>query len=741
MEPDHTESRHRDRRSATLQSARIATIAAVVVLAMQVASKTARDAVFLGAFGAHALPKVMTAAAVLSLVAVALGAGLAARLGSGRFLTSALLLNAGLYVGELALARFAPDVAAVALYLHVAALGALLVSGLWSLVGGRFDPHRARSVVGRIATGATLGGAFGGVVADGVHRVLGAEGLLVVLMLASLAGAALVHRFASLVRRKPTPPLHRGTSGSSALRDAPYLGGVAALGLAIATSQAILDFAFKEQVAEAFRSEGGMITFFGWYHTAVGLLTFLAQWAVGSRLAERFGFALPLALLPGFLALGGLGCVAAPSFLSLVVLRGGETMIANGVYHTGYEVLFTPLRDAVRRPAKLLVDVAASRLGDGLGALLLFVMLAFLPDLPLRGLLVGVSVLGLLALAVVPSLQSGYVSSLVAALREGAIRLDADAELDATTRRTLGETRVAIDRERLLREIELFRQAADPPEPSAGELDLASRAARAPLVIGAGALDALGTADRASLEQKLAEPLDPRLARAALPLLLDEAARAPARRALERCAARATGALEDAMLDADEDLRLRQWAAVLLGGVAQERAREALVRGLSAESFPVRAAAGRALVRLSRAHAELALPRERVAAAIALGLERARNEAPESPDAQPLPTNLDPPVLDLPDATLAELDPLVVHVLGLASLVLDPRAVGVTARALAGHDETLRGTAIEYLDNVLPRATRELLLDRLREREADEPAPPSLRSASELEALLLRERH
>ena len=55
---------------------------------------------------------------------------------------------------------------AVAIYLHVAGLGALLLSGYWSLVSERFDPRGARESFGRIAAAGTFGGALGGLAAD-----------------------------------------------------------------------------------------------------------------------------------------------------------------------------------------------------------------------------------------------------------------------------------------------------------------------------------------------------------------------------------------------------------------------------------------------------------------------------------------------------------------------------------------------------------------------------------------------
>ena len=51
-------------------------------------------------------------------------------------------------------------------YIHVVALGAIVLSGFWSLLNERFDPRSGKKYFGRIAGVGTLGGIVGGVVAE-----------------------------------------------------------------------------------------------------------------------------------------------------------------------------------------------------------------------------------------------------------------------------------------------------------------------------------------------------------------------------------------------------------------------------------------------------------------------------------------------------------------------------------------------------------------------------------------------
>ena len=75
------------------------------------------------------------------------------------------------------------------------------------------------------------------------------------------------------------------------------------------------------------------------------------------------------------------------------------------------------------------------------------------------------------------------------------------------------------------------------------------------------------------------------------------------------------------------------------------------------------------------------------------------------------------------------------HVFRLLSLVLDREPVRIAWGALRAGDATLRGTALEYLDNVLPDTLRAALWPRLGQPA---PSPPRARQHQEVVDDLLR---
>ena len=176
-----------DRRAAAAASA-----AATVIIALQLAAKSTRDALFLSTFGVASLPAMVIAAAVLSMVLTLILARAMARTRPGRLVPRLFLLSGMLVIAEWMLAIQFRRPAAILVYLHFNALGALLVSGFWAMVNERFDPSTARHAIGRITAGGSLGGLIGGLLPERVGAVLSLTAMLPILAGLHFLAAGLV---------------------------------------------------------------------------------------------------------------------------------------------------------------------------------------------------------------------------------------------------------------------------------------------------------------------------------------------------------------------------------------------------------------------------------------------------------------------------------------------------------------------------------------------------------------------
>ena len=343
-----------DRTQADRTALIAATLVAGAMIAQQVASKAARDALFLGNFPVQRLPDMVLAAAILGLLLIIPMTRLLVAVGPSRFVPAAFLSSGCLLLVEWLFCRVSISAGAVLVYLHVAAIGPALVSGFWSLVNERFDPRTARRRMSRLVAGATLGGLLGGLVAERVGSTFGAVAILPVLAgLHVLCGTGVSrvrsHGFPAVpgVRGRSAPtigtgdegppdpeasstlegvhlteagiaeagvPMRRDPDGSgfsggvrSLLRPG-YLRHMAILVVLGTLAAGLLDYVLKVRASEAFANrEDQLVRFFALFYTGTAFLTFLVQTTISRWLLERWGPSRAASALPAAVGLGSGG--------------------------------------------------------------------------------------------------------------------------------------------------------------------------------------------------------------------------------------------------------------------------------------------------------------------------------------------------------------------------------------------------------------------------------------------------
>jgi ATP/ADP translocase len=263
-----------DRRAAVIAGM----VAAGALIAQQVAGRATRDTLFLSSFSVTSLPYVMIAAAVVSAAAVMAFSAALSRRSPAQILPLALAAGTVLLLAEWGLSIVSPRLAAVAVYLHMAAFGATVVSGFWSVVNERFDPHTARRVMGDITLGASLGGVGGGLLAWAAAGVVPVPSMLALMAAFNVISLLALRRLGAPVRsagdrRAPPPAEATGPlSGLRVLQEVPYLRDLALMVALGAATEALLDFALNRTAVAAFPDRAALMSFFALFHTGVGWL-------------------------------------------------------------------------------------------------------------------------------------------------------------------------------------------------------------------------------------------------------------------------------------------------------------------------------------------------------------------------------------------------------------------------------------------------------------------------------------
>ncbi len=723
-----------------------ATAASGAMIAQQVAGKAVRDALFLTQFDVRWLPSMMAAAAVLSLITVLWLSRIITRYAPARVVPILFGVNAIALVGEWLVGFASPGVAAVTVYLHTAVFGPALISSFWSLMNERFDPHTARRAVSRVASGGTLGGVLGSLVAW-----RGAQFVAVPTMLLVLAGTSTICLAGTLMLSAPQTPRAEKKEADAAVgvateptnpspfqvfRDAPYLRTLSLLVALGAVTSSLLDFVFSAQATAHVGRGPALLAFFGFFWLAVSVLSFLLQALLGKLALEKLGLAVTVALLPGVVVLGGAVGLAVPGLLSSSLLRGAEAVQRNSLFRSAYELLYTPLPEEKKRATKTIIDVAFDRAGTVVGSAIVFLALRFVPQKASLVLLVIGIAASFLTLARSRPLHRGYVGALEESLKLGSIKLDPDDIVDHATRKLMTSKATAaadaIDPEKVIETLEdgaglhsqrLAVVAAQPPpaerEPSAeiGAMVDAIRDLRS------------GAPERVRAAIAKNQPLDAALVPHVVPLLSQNEHYTEAMRSLIAVVADVTGQLLDVLLSAKTEFVVRRRLPRVLSRCATQRAADGLLRGLEDHRFEVRYECGRALLRVTESAPDVKVPLDAVLVAVkrevAMSSEVWETQSDFDEDDDDRPALIDRLLRDRVHRSLE-------HVFTILSLHLDREPLRLAFKALHQEDESLRGTALEYLENVLPDEVRDAVWPFLGEARPMRQARPATEIFDEL---------
>jgi hypothetical protein len=725
---------------------------AAAVSAQFIAGKATRDALYLGALDVTSLPVMVMATAAFSLALVALSAITLRRISPAVAVPAAFVLNAVLLLIEWALAGAAPTWAARAVYLHFSGLGPMLGSGFWLIATELFDPRTARRNFGQIAGVGTLSGLGGALVAERVATFLGVAAMLPILAGLSLLGAWQIRRLATRfgeseamrpVRSRlepetiPVRPASLGggpeqdgamagatdllpdspQSGLRALAQASYLRNLAMLVLLGTAAATLVDYAFKVKAVEAFGDGDRLLRFFAIYYAGTSLIAFAVQAGASTFSLERFGLALTTSSPSLALAVGGVVGMLLSNFEGVLAARAGEAAFRGSLFRSGYELFFTPIPSTEKRAAKSVIDVGFDRLGDALGGGVIRLLILLVPATRQTDAILGGAVLcSLAALVVARRLNQGYVHTLERSLMSRAVELELDEVEDLTTRTTLMRT---------LHTMQL--QMPRPPEAAGPASNLSQADPEVQEIVALRSRDRDRVLTVLRDEARLPRSLVPHV----VPLLAWDPVAEDAIRALRAVVDAHVGELIDVLVDASQPFAIRRRLARVLAAANSQRAVDGLLLGLDDRRFEVRFHCGRALAAILGRNPGVHIDSSRV-------FDVVRSEVEVERSVWESHKLLDQVQEDEPgdDMIKARTSRSLGHVFTLLSLVLQATPLQIAYKGLQTSDRALRGTALEYLEEVLPPDIRKGLRPFLGDDGPERPG--EARSRDDVLADLLR---
>jgi hypothetical protein len=665
----------------------IAQVTAAALIAQQVGSNAIRDGLFLSIFSVQRLPYFMAGAAVLAIFAAQFSGYLLARLGPVRIAPALFVSSATLFLIEWLLLRWQPPASAVLLYLHSSVLGPIAISSFWSLLNERFDPHSAKPLMARVAGAATFGGLIGGVSAERVAALFPQGTLLPLLGLAGgicVTGAIALGKGASTSRPRVIEEPDRSGAWTQVRRQ-PLLRNLAVVVALAAMLAALVDYLLKAEAVGYFGKGPHLVRFFGLFYAGTALAAVAIQASLGRVVLGRLGLGGSVASHPAVVGVASvLGFVLPPPWRGILP-RGLDVVVRSSTFRTGYELLYTPLAEATKRSAKSVIDVGCDCAGKGTGAVLILLLVGVAPSHPFVAVNLAAVLIASGEFVVARRLRGEYVGALEGGLR----RQGSDFDLAAVYSMadfTVARSMAGLDQAAVLKALGspgVVRDAAPPADPVVTAIH--EFRSGDPLRI------------RAALRNP---PRDPLIIGALVPLLANDDSVRLVVSALGTFGSRAAGEMVSVLLDPATPDVIRRRLPLALKSCPSPIARDGLMAALEAFDFECRLRCGRALLALTDEHPELV---------------------------KPFPTALSLVERELSGDGVPHL--LKEHVFNLLALALEREPVRIAARAFGTDDAYMRGTALEYLETVLPAR----LFSALRPLLAAQGPPPPARRRPEAE--------
>ena len=664
--------------------------AALMMIAHLQGGKTVRDALFLSNFDVIDLPKMMIATAVFSLLAVFTFSRLLSAHGPLRITPALYIFSGVLSVGEFFGMVLWPHVITIILYLHITVVDSLLISGFWSIINERYDPYSAKKVISRMVIFTTLGGLLGAGAASVVAKMIDTRAVLAMLaILHGLTGLALykVTRGQTKIAGQQAIP----QSLLTIVKHNSLIRRIGLLMLTLAGIMALLDYLFKATLQVTLSKEE-LVSFFAYFYIAIDIGSLLLQTLVGSKALRWFGLGGTIIVLPLGMVFGGLITFVFRSLMSITLLRGASSILTNSFFGPGYELLFTPISPADKRASKILIDVGANRVGNMLGGLMIMGLL-LLPGSIGGHILLTVMVLAIIMSLLIYLLNRGYISQLVTNLRTGTQKADELEVKDRTTEGTLALTQASLERDHLLQQISLYRgkEIASELRPAEKQKNVfesrslqVSNDENPTLAI---IRDLLSQDENRIRRVLVNKTITPALLPHILPLFRNNDVLPEALNAAKPLVSAASGQLVDALLDQHQHPIIRRRIPLLLGQADNQLALQGLTLGLQDRELDVRFRCAEALCRIKTNHPHLSIDPEAIWQVVyreityfsATGFQSTQGVEP------------------------------IRYLFSLLGIIFGPNVMDICYESLQVSDQTLRGTALEFLENQLPQEVREPL--------------------------------
>lgn len=363
-----------------------------LTIAASVASRAARDALFLDKYSALHLPYVDIAIALLVAVVASLYIRLGQRTNLRNLQIGSLLAFAALAGGFWWLSKVIGEDAGgplfVVIYIWVGVFSVLAPAQVWTLANYVLTTREAKRAFGLIGSGAILGWIVGGLATRETVGRFGTESMLLYVAVSLLLCVAIVEL---VWRGRPgyvddDAPASRRLEGESGglrasielLRESRYLRAIALLILLAAFATTVAGWQFKAVAKAHIADTDQLAEFFGTFNVIAGITSFVLQVALTGRILRQAGVGIAIFIVPTALAISSLSLLVTGTLIAAAALKASDQVLRYSIDKATVELLYLPMPASQTFRAKSFIDTVVYRMGDALGGLTILLFAAVL---------------------------------------------------------------------------------------------------------------------------------------------------------------------------------------------------------------------------------------------------------------------------------------------------------------------------------------------------------------------------
>ncbi|MGH7505843.1 MAG: NTP/NDP exchange transporter, partial [Longimicrobiales bacterium] len=367
-----------------------------LTIAGSVASKAARDALFLDRFEATDLPYVDIAVAVL----VGLIAGIYIRLGARTNLrnlqVASLLAFAATAVAFWWAARRTAGETGVLfaiIYVWVGALSVLIPTQVWTLANYVMTTREAKRSFGFIGGGAILGWIVGGFATRVLAARFGTESALLWVAATLVASAWLVwlvwsrrpaHFAADDAAAEAVLPAAGLWPSFTMVRGSAYLTAIASVVWLAAFVTTVAGWQFKAIAKTYVPNTDDLTMFFGTFNIIAGVIALALQVLLTGRILRFAGIGVALFIVPVAMTVSSGMLLIFGSLVAAGALKASDQVLRYSVDKATVELLYLPVATSLTFRIKSFIDTVVYRVGDALGGLTVLVFAAVIGLSPVQ---------------------------------------------------------------------------------------------------------------------------------------------------------------------------------------------------------------------------------------------------------------------------------------------------------------------------------------------------------------------